>query len=175
VFFNIKEELLSLAVPFIKAGLEDNEYCIWITGEPITDIQAFQALEAVVPDAHHYLGRKQLEILSSAQWYLPSGKFEMEIVLENWMYRAQRAKEAGFDGIRITGNPVWLQTEEDWTQFGRFEEIVHHRIKDEKIVALCTYPVSICHGSNVLGTLSTHTSALLSDDKQWRRLELSSR
>jgi hypothetical protein len=174
VFFNSKEELLSLTVPYIKAGLEDNECCIWITGDPITEKDAFQALEGVLPDAHKYLAKKQLEILPSAQWYLPTGKkFDIQVVLENWKYREQRAEAGGFNGIRITGNPVWLQSEEDWAQFAKFEEAVHERIATQKVVALCTYPVWICQGQNVRRTLSSHTAALMSNDAQWRRLELS--
>ena len=97
----------------------------------------------------------------------------MQIVLENWKYRAKRAEADGFGGIRITGNPVWLQNEEDWNQFARFEEIVHERITSQKVVALCTYPVWICQGQNVRRTLASHTAALLSNNDQWRRLELS--
>ena len=30
-FFYSKSDLLNLVVPYIKAGLEDNEFCLWIT------------------------------------------------------------------------------------------------------------------------------------------------
>ena len=64
-FFYTKDELLKLTVPYIKAGLEDNEFCMWITGDPVTENDAFQALEQVLPDAHQYLVNKHLEILSA--------------------------------------------------------------------------------------------------------------
>ena len=32
-FFNTRIDLLNLVVPYIKAGLEDNEFCLWITDE----------------------------------------------------------------------------------------------------------------------------------------------
>jgi len=51
VFFYTKEELLKLTVPYIKAGLEDNEFCMWITGEPITVNDAVHALEQTLPSA----------------------------------------------------------------------------------------------------------------------------
>ena len=81
VFFDTKEELLSLCVPFIKAGLEDNEFCMWITGEPVTEQRAFEALQKVLPSAHQYFADKQLEILPYKQWYLESGVFDAQIVL----------------------------------------------------------------------------------------------
>jgi MEDS: MEthanogen/methylotroph, DcmR Sensory domain len=175
VFFNTKEELLSLVVPYIKAGLEDNEFCMWITGDPVAEREAFQALEAVVPQLHHYLAQKQLEIMPSQQWYLPSGEFDAQIVLDNWVSRARHAETKGFAGIRITGNPVWLKSEEDWSQFGRFEETVHERIRSERVVALCTYPLGICQGRSIQKTLSSHNSAFILESDQWRRLELSPR
>ena len=175
VFFNSKSELVSLTVPFIAAGLRDKECCIWITGDPLTDNEAFEELEKVLPDAHQYLGRQQLEIFTATQWYLPSGKFDMRVVLDNWMRRARRAEAEGFAGMRITGNPVWLQTQTDWDQFARYEEIVHQWIRNEKVLALCTYPVWIWRGQNVLRTLYSHTSTLLSEDQHWRRLQVSSR
>jgi len=45
VFFNTKEELLRLTVPFIQAGLEENEFCMWITGDPVSEKEAFEALQ----------------------------------------------------------------------------------------------------------------------------------
>jgi hypothetical protein len=175
VFFNSKEELLSLVVPYIKAGLEDNEFCMWITGYPVSEKEAFQALEEALPDVHRYLAKKQLEIMSAQQWYLPCGRFEAQMVLDNWVSRARHTETKGFDGIRITGNPVWLQSEEDWGQFGRFEETVHERIRCERVIALCTYPVSICQGRDIKKTLTSHNSAFILESDQWRRLALSPR
>jgi len=175
VFFDSQEELLSLVVPYVKAGLEDNEFCMWITGDPLTGTDAFEALEVVLPHAHQYLAQKQLEIIPSRQWYLPSGKFDAQMVLDNWLSRAQHAEAMGFAGIRITGNPVWLRSEEDWTQFRDYEEAVHQRIRTERIVALCTYPTVMFQGKHIQDTLSTHNAAYMRERDQWRRLELSPR
>lgn len=41
---NGRVELLDLLDPFIKAGLEDQEFCMWVTGGPITESDAFRAL-----------------------------------------------------------------------------------------------------------------------------------
>ena len=126
--FDSQEELFSLVVPYVKAGLEDNEFCMWITGDPLTEQDAFKALETALPYAHQYLAHKQLEIVASRQWYIPSGKFDAQLVLDSWLSRAQYAEAQGFAGIRITGNPVWLESEEDWTQFRLYEEAIQLRI-----------------------------------------------
>ena len=46
-FFYTKTDLLNLVVPYIKAGLEDNEFCLWITEEGMEQ-QAIEALEQVL-------------------------------------------------------------------------------------------------------------------------------
>ena len=50
-FFYMKADLLNLIVPYVKAGLEDNEFCLWITGGPVTKTEAFEALKAALPTA----------------------------------------------------------------------------------------------------------------------------
>ena len=172
VFYFSKAELLRLTIPYIKAGLEDDEFCMWITGEPVNEVEAFQALEQVLPNAADYLAQKRLEILPHTQWYLPSGVFDADMVLHNWVSTARHAEVKGFAGIRITGNPFWLRTEEDWSQFGRYEKAVTNAIRDEHVIALCTYPGHIGKLDEVHRVLSGHRSALLARDDQWQHLAL---
>ena len=68
-------DLLNLVVPYIKAGLEDNEFCLWIT-EDNMEQEAMEALKRLLPEAPQYVSRKQLEILSGTQWYVSEGLFD---------------------------------------------------------------------------------------------------
>ena len=175
VFFQTRAELLQLVVPFLQAGLEDNEFCMWITGGPVDEQEAFQALEQVLPNAHEYLANKQLEILPYTQWYFSSGVFDSKIVLDNWMSKARHSQAKGFAGIRITGNPLGLKSEDDWKKFGSYEKAVHEAIRTERVLALCTYPMEICESRSMLDTLAAHSSTLIQQGSKWQRLVLSSR
>ena len=168
VFFYTKDELLKLTVPYIKAGLEGNEFCIWIIGEPVTDNDAFHALEQALPNVHEYLARKQLEILPHNQWYLSTGSFDAQIVLLNCLKKAKHAQANGFAGMRITGNIFWLGSEQDWEQFGAYEQAVTQNIKNKRVLALCTYPYEICRINNVIQTLSSHNKVLIAQNEHWR-------
>jgi CheY-like chemotaxis protein len=172
VFFYNKTELLRLTVPYIKAGLEDGECCIWITGEPVNEVEAFEALKQALPNAADYLAHKQLEIIACSSWYLVSGVFDGDTVLENWLSKASHAKTQGFAGLRITGNPFWLRTENEWSQFGGYELAVTDAIRYKQIIALCTYPGPICPGDNIDRVLSTHRSALFVENDHWQHLIL---
>src|SRR5665811_1853600 len=34
-FYNTKQDLLEILVPYFKTGLENNEFCLWIAADPI--------------------------------------------------------------------------------------------------------------------------------------------
>lgn len=34
-FYQTKEDLIDILVPYFKAGLQNNEFCIWVTSEPL--------------------------------------------------------------------------------------------------------------------------------------------
>jgi len=49
-FFSSSDELRDVLVPYFKAGLENNEQCLWVVGEPFDAGDARAALGAAVPD-----------------------------------------------------------------------------------------------------------------------------
>ena len=54
-FYETKDDLLEVLVPYFKAGLEANEACLWIISDPISVEEATNALRAAVPDIDGYL------------------------------------------------------------------------------------------------------------------------
>lgn len=43
-FFDSREDLLEILVPYFRTGLINNEFCLWITSDPITVELAYDAL-----------------------------------------------------------------------------------------------------------------------------------
>jgi hypothetical protein len=39
-FYQTKKDLIDILVPYFKAGLESNEFCMWITAEPLSAQEA---------------------------------------------------------------------------------------------------------------------------------------
>jgi hypothetical protein len=175
VLYRGEHELLKLVASFIQAGLQNNEFCTWITGEPVTERDALEALEALLPQTQDYLIQKRLEILPYHQWFLPSGVFNGEMVLENWISKARYNEANGFAGTRITGNPFWLHSEEEWTQFGCYEQQIEAAIRSERVLTLCTYPIERCSHEHMLQILSNHGSTILKTNSEWQRTEIQPR
>ena len=70
-FYETKDDLLEVLVPYFKEGLAANESCIWITSDPLVCRGGEDRLRAAVPELDHYLTTGQMEIIPHEEWYLP--------------------------------------------------------------------------------------------------------
>lgn len=61
-FYRTKQDLIDILVPYFKAGLENNEFCMWITSEPLVVAKAKKAMTSAVPGFKQYLRKGQIEI-----------------------------------------------------------------------------------------------------------------
>ena len=122
-FYKTKEDLIDILVPYFKAGLDNNEFCMWVTSAPLETQEAKVALKKVLQDLDDYIEKGQLEILDAGQWYTKSGNFEPDRVLEGWVEKEKQAITRGFDGLRLTGNTFWLE-KKDWRDFADYEATV---------------------------------------------------
>src|SRR5260221_6471284 len=77
-FYETKQDLLDILVSYFKAGLENNEFCLWVVSIPglITTEEAKLALSQSIPDFDKYLGEQKIEILKSTDWYLTENIFD---------------------------------------------------------------------------------------------------
>ena len=74
-FYQSKEDLIEVLVPYFKQGLEDNEFCMWVTSEPLRVEDAKKTLKEKVKDLDGYIQKGQIEILDYSQWYTKTGRF----------------------------------------------------------------------------------------------------
>src|SRR5215471_18884466 len=59
-FYQDKRDLIDILVPYFKAGLENNEFCMWVTSEPLRAEEAKAALAANVENLERYIANGQL-------------------------------------------------------------------------------------------------------------------
>ena len=68
-FFGTGDELRDVLVPYFQAGLDNNERCLWVTGQAFNAEEVRSALRAVVPDLDKREREKQIEIANGDEWY----------------------------------------------------------------------------------------------------------
>jgi len=142
-FYQTKEDLIDILVPYFKTGLENNEFCMWVTSQPLGVEEAKKVLRRAIPDIDIYLKKGQLEIIPDTHWYLKEGVSDSDRVLNGWVEKFNQALDNGYDGLRLTGNTFWLE-KEDWNDFVDYEEKVDRVLSNYQMIALCTYSLDRC-------------------------------
>ena len=169
-FYQTKQDLLDILVPYFKAGLENNEFCMWITAEPLSAREAKKAMVKAVPDFNRYLARGQIEILPYTEWYLKDGVFESRRVLDGWVEKLDRALASGYAGLRLTGNTFWLE-KKDWKGFTDYEAAINSVIGQYRMLALCTYCLDKCNANEIIDVVRNHEFALIKQEGKWELIE----
>ena len=167
LFYRTKQDLINILVPYFKAGLENNEFCMWITSDPLDPTEAKQALKKAMPDFDKYLKREQIEILPYDQWYLDKGVFDGKRVIKGRMGKLNTALSNGYAGARITGNTTWLD-EGLWKSFIKYEAQMNETIDRFPMIAVCTYCLDKCGTSEIIDVVNSHQLAIIEKEGRWK-------
>src|SRR5664280_767921 len=173
-FYQTKEDLMDILIPYFKAGLENNEFCMWFISQPLNVEEAKEALRKVIPDVDVYLEKGQIEIIPYNQWYVKEGVFDSDRVLNGWVEKLNQALADGYDGLKLSGNTFWLE-KEDWNDFIDYEEEVDRALDNYQIIALCTYPLDRCNTTEIIDVVINHQFALIKREGKWEQIESSKR
>jgi C4-dicarboxylate-specific signal transduction histidine kinase len=170
LFYDTKEDLLDILISYCKAGLESEEFCLWVVALPLTIEEAIDALKDAVPDIDRYLADSSIEIVSARDWYLQGGTFDLKRVTGSWHEKLARASARGYAGVRVTGDTAWLE-KKDWKDFCEYEEGLNEAIANQRLAVLCTYPLAACGASEILDVVRTHQFALARRHGSWDVIE----
>jgi C4-dicarboxylate-specific signal transduction histidine kinase len=170
LFYDTKEDLLDMTISYCKAGLESEEFCLWVVAEPLTIEEAVDALKDAVPDIDRYLADSSIEIVSACDWYLQGGTFDLKRVIGSWREKLDRASARGYAGARVTGDTAWLE-KKDWKDFCEYEEGLNEAVANQRLAVLCTYPLAACGAAEILDVVRTHQFALARRHGSWDVIE----
>jgi PAS domain S-box-containing protein len=170
LFYETRADLLETLVSYCKAGLESQEFCLWVVAEPLTGEDARLALKRVVPDLDQYLADHSIEIVAARDWYLQDGTFDLKRVISGWNEKLTSASARGYSGVRVTGDTAWLE-KKDWKDFCEYEESLNQAIAGQRLAVLCTYPLVACGAAEILDVVRTHQFAVTKRRGSWDVIE----
>ncbi len=173
-FYQSKEDLLDILVPYFKEGLENNEFCMWITSEPLDEEEAKKAMRKVLSNFDYYLEKGQIEIIPHSEWYLKGAGFDPKIVPSSWIDKLNDALAKGYEGMRVTGNIAWLE-KRDWKSFTDYEKEVNNAIGEYQMLVICTYSLDKCGAVELIDVVGNHQFALIRREGKWELIESSER
>jgi hypothetical protein len=167
-FYTTKKDLFGVLVPYFRAGLENNEMCVWVTSDFLTKDDALKATRKGIPGMDDYLARGQMEVFPYTDWYLLGGNFDLQRTLRMWMEKLDLALARGFDGMRVTGNPYWIDNKRDWDDFACYEAAINSVIGGTRLLVLCTYSLKKCGVAEILDVVKNHEFALAMNRGTWQ-------
>ena len=156
-FYNHKEDLLELLVPYFKQGLERNEACVWLVGDLEVE-EAKNALAAAVPDLDRYMASGQMQIRHYTELYTnPDGTVKPSVELsESFATMGSMVTAQGYEGLRASGSVSWVDGEENMSRFMDYETKVNLAIQNARIMAVSTYPAKAAVQSKCRELIHNH-------------------
>ena len=170
LFYETKEDLLNILIPYFKAGLENQEYCLCITSDPFIAEAAEPALREAMPDFEQRLNKGQIEIIPHTEWYLQGGYFDPLKVRQGWVDKLNQALAQGYAGMRFVANISWLE-KQDWDRFAAYEGTLEQAFHQSKMIGICAYSLERCLAVGVLDVVRHHQFTLARRDGVWESLE----
>jgi PAS domain S-box-containing protein len=171
LFYDTKADLLETLVSYCKAGLESQEFCLWVAAPPVTVEDARQALKSAVPDFDQYASDSSIEIIPARDWYLhDDGSFDLKRVITGWNHKLMSASTKGYAGVRATGDTAWLE-KQYWKDFCDYEDALNEAVANQRLAALCTYPLAAYGAAEILDVVRTHQFAVTNRRGNWDVIE----
>jgi len=171
-FYRTKEDLTDILVPYFEAGLENNEFCVWITGELLDEKEIRETMRKHLPQFDHYIRIGQIEIIPYTEWYLIDGVFSQHKVLNAWTDKVNQSLAKGYKGIRVTGDFAPL-IKRDWVHLVDYETKLNGSIGKYRTTRVCAYPLEKCGSSEAVDVIRAHRFMLTKRADEWRCLEIS--
>jgi len=171
-FYQTKQDLLDILIPYFRAGLENNEFCVWVTSDFFTTEEATHAMAQSVPGFADYLAKGQMEIFPYIDWYLKGGSFDLQRTLRMWQVKHDDALSRGFAGTRVTGAPYWIEGRTDWVDFACYEAEINNVIDGMRLLVLCTYSLDKCGVVEIMEVARNHEFALAMNRGAWQVVKM---
>jgi two-component sensor histidine kinase/PAS domain-containing protein len=147
-FFGAGDELRDVLVPYFKAGLENNERCLWMTGAAFNADDARSALRSAVTDFDKRERGKQIEIANAEEWYAKGEALRPHELVNGLIDLEKEALRLGHAGLRTNGNCAWV-SQDQWTDFQDYERLVQETVRGRRMICMCSYCVDQVEGSHL--------------------------
>ncbi|MDD5130970.1 MAG: MEDS domain-containing protein [Candidatus Omnitrophica bacterium] len=172
LFYNSQEEYLDIIMPYFKAGLDNNEFCLWNLPETLNADDARKHLLKAVEDLDIYLKKDQLSIRDYKSFYLKDGVFSAQKVIESFAELEKKVLGNGFKGVRVAGDGTWA-IGENWFDLMMYENEINRIIESHKIRAICSYCIKELDSRGIRDIGMSHQSSLVKQMDSWNRLDSS--
>lgn len=161
-FYRGLAERDEILIPYLREGLHAGHKCICVVDatEPDSVIASLSANEDL--SLRTCLAHQQIDVLTSRQTYLESGKFSVEAMLAFWSGRVSSALRGKYTFARVVGEMTWtLKDLPGVDEFLQYESELNRWHDRYPQVILCLYDLERFSGEIMMDILKTHPKVLV--------------
>ena len=157
VIYDTQEEQFAAALPYLRAGLERGEKCLYIVDEN-TAAAVLDALGKGGTDVDRYLRSGALTIANKDETYLQQGRFDPDWMISFMTQTAAEAGAAKFSGWRtLLAEMTWaLEASNGTARLIEYESKLNRFFHDHAVRGICQYNRSRFSPELLLGVIRTH-------------------
>jgi len=155
-FYQNRQQLWRLAIPFIQKGLENGEKCLYVTGE--SSLQEMQSVLRPVQRTGELNGQQgQLLLLTAEEACLQFGVFSPEALIGTLLRTLQEAIAEGYRGLRMAMEMSWaLRWASSLAWLAEYESKLNCYFSQHPVITLCLYNQRRFPEEVLLDVLRTH-------------------
>lgn len=166
-FFQTADDLYNTAQPYLTAGLESNELCLWLFIEPFGKDASMEAFRRALPQFERHLASGALMIERAEDWLTENGSFNVPFFNQKWETLLVEMKERGFDCLRAAGACFPGMR---WEEIRPHEQSLNETLGARPILMLCSFPLETTAAA-IIDIAQTHHLAITQREGHWEVVE----
>jgi DNA-binding CsgD family transcriptional regulator len=164
VFYETRDDLFDAGAAFFEAGLQANEFCVWLIPDSLNVEQVHANLRAAVEDAPQHLAEGRIQLLPAASL----GPFDLCERKKLWTAKLEQALASGYEGLRAAGDASVVG---DRALLQQYERDLHNLLGDKRVLGLCTYALETARAADVFDVVRVHNLTVARRNGQWQFME----
>jgi NAD-dependent dihydropyrimidine dehydrogenase PreA subunit len=166
LFYRSREDLVAFLTQYFARGMENGEYCMWVTADDEVERMARKELSAAVPDMSS-TGKNKVRFIGVHDWYLKGGNFDTGRVCRSWgeSLSSPDIKDSG--GVRASGDLGWFN-DSIWHNLMDYEARLNDIIPHNRFIAVCSYPLENLSASQLVDIIRRHQLTIVKDNGEWQ-------
>jgi hypothetical protein len=166
LFYRGPKEFLRVTASFLKAGLAEQELCVWVLPPSLTIPLALKELSHRGINGSLLQAKQQLQVLSAQDWF-SDGAFDVEDSLTRLAAVPFLARQLGYASVRTVGGSGLVLSDTYRQAFLRYERKATPIIAELPFIGLCCYASADCIKTDMFDIMSAHPRALLRTHDGW--------
>jgi len=169
-FYETKQDLIEVSVPFFQAGLDNHEFCLWNVHASVTEADVLQALRESIPALDRHLAEGAMEIVVHRAPLFDGDFPEPRASVRYLDEKLEDALARGYVGMRVAGSPTCLQ-KASTEHFRQFERELGRSAANHGMIALCQFPEAESSAAEILDAARTHQFVIVRRQGEWEIIQ----